>query len=152
MEVFGDYIHTYDMRQSRHDKVTVPIYYQPRQIKLGLTTADVDAALDEVAAGVEPDELERKKSRWSELAKAAGAIDRVNTLARDLLEHFRERSATLAGKALIVAMSRENCVRLYDALTALPGCPETKVVMTGNITEDPEAWESGRPHHHQGPA
>ena len=37
-------------------------------------------------------------------------------------------------------MTRQNCVRLYDALTALPGCPEVKVVMTGDLTTDPTAW------------
>ena len=79
MEVFGDTIHTYDMRQSRHDKVTVPIFYHPRQIKLHLSAADVDAALDELAAGADSDELERKKSRWAALAHAAGSADRVNT-------------------------------------------------------------------------
>lgn len=140
VEVFGHYIHTYDMRQSRDDRMTVPIYYDPRQIKLHLGPADVDAALAEIASGSDPDELERKKSRWAALAQAAGASDRLNTLARDLLEHYRERSESLDGKAMIVAMTRENCVRLYDALTVLPGCPEVKVVMTGDITKDPEAW------------
>jgi type I restriction enzyme, R subunit len=37
-------------------------------------------------------------------------------------------------------MSRRNCVKLYDALTKLPGCPEVKIVMTGNLAEDPPAW------------
>jgi type I restriction enzyme R subunit len=31
-------------------------------------------------------------------------------------------------------------VRLFDALTALPGCPEVKVVMTGDLTRDPPEW------------
>ena len=37
-------------------------------------------------------------------------------------------------------MTRENCVRLYDALTALEDCPEVKVIMTGNLGKDPEEW------------
>jgi type I restriction enzyme R subunit len=140
VEVFGDYIHTYDMAQSKEDKATVPIYYAPRQVKLHLSQEDLDEALKEITHGYEPDELERKKSRWAALAKAAGATDRLNTLARDLLQHFKDRTATLDGKAMIVCMTRENCVRLYDALTALPGCPDVKVIMTGDITRDPEAW------------
>ena len=140
VEVFGDYIHTYDIRQSQLDRATVPIYYEPRQVKLHLNQGDVDAALAEIAAGADPDELDRKKSRWAALASAAGSEDRLNTLARDLVEHYRERTETLAGKAMIVCMTRANCVRLYDALTALPGCPEVQVVMTGDIAEDPVAW------------
>lgn len=142
VEVFGDYIHTYDIRQSQLDHVTVPIYYEPRQVRLHLAATDLDAALAEVAAGADVDEVERKKSQWAALAKAAGATDRMNTLARDLLAHFHERAKGLTGKAMIVCMTRENCVRLFDALTALPGCPEVKVVMTGNLTEDPPAWSA----------
>lgn len=140
VEVFGELIHTYDMAQSQDDKTTVPIYYEPRQIKLHLSQADIDAALAEVAKGEEPTELERKKSRWAALAAAAGAKERIDQLAEDLLRHFKERTATLAGKAMIVCMTRDNCVRLYDALTLLPGCPEVKIVMTGDLGKDPEAW------------
>lgn len=141
VEVFGDLIHTYDIRQSQEDHATVPIYYSPRQIRLHLSKADIDAALKELADETEGlTDLERRKSRWAALAAAAGAKDRVEELAKDLLAHYQDRTATLEGKALVVCMTRANCVRLYDALTALPGCPEVKVVMTGNLSEDPKEW------------
>jgi type I restriction enzyme R subunit len=140
--VFGDLIHTYDIRQSQEDQATVPIYYAPRQIKLHLARTDLDEALEEIVDGEPQDDLERRKSKWAALAAAAGAKDRVEALAADLLAHFQERTATLAGKAMAVCMTRENCVRLYDALTALPGCPEVRIVMTGDITRDPPEWSA----------
>ncbi len=143
VEVFGDLVHVYDIRQSQDDKATVPIFYEPRQIKLHLNKTDVDGALAEIvedANGGAIDELERKKGQWAALAKAAGAKERIELLAADLLAHFKDRTATLKGKAMVVCMIRENCVRLYDALKALPGCPEIKVVMTGDLGKDPEAW------------
>lgn len=138
--VFGDVIHSYDIRQSQEDGTTVPIFYEPRQVRLHLSAKDIDAALAEAVAAKSPDDLERKKSRWAALASAAGAKDRVDALGADLLAHYKDRTSTLAGKALIVAMSRANCVKLYDALTALPDCPEVKVVMTGNLGKDPQSW------------
>ena len=143
IEVFGNYIHTYDIRQSQQDHATVPIYYTARQTRLHLNQGDIDAALKEITEERDPTEvgdLEKRKLRWAALAAAAGTKERVNAVAQDLLDHFRDRTATLAGKALIVCMTRQNCVRMYDALTALPGCPETKIVMTGNLGEDPKAW------------
>ena len=140
VEVFGDLIHTYDIRQSQEDKATVPIYYAPRQIKLRLDHADVDAALREITEGQAADDVDRRMSRWAALASAAGARDRVVALARDLVAHFRERTATLEGKAMAVCMTRENCVALYAALRAIPECPEVKVVMTGNLAKDPPEW------------
>jgi type I restriction enzyme R subunit len=140
VEVFGDLIHVYDIRQSQDDKATVPIYYEPRQIKLHLNQTDVNAALAEIVDGTPQDELERKKAKWAALAKAAGSDQRVASLAADLLAHFKDRTATLKGKAMVVCMIRENCVWLYNALRDLPGCPEIKIVMTGNLGEDPPEW------------
>lgn len=137
VEVFGDLIHTYDIRQSQEDHATVPIYYTPRLVHLHLGQADIDAALQEITAGQDITELERKKSRWAALAAAAGAKDRMAAVARDLLDHFLDRTKTLKGKAIAVCMTRDNCVRLYGALTALPGCPEMKIVMTGDLGKDP---------------
>jgi len=144
VEVFGDVIHVYDIRQSQEDRATVPIYYEPRQIKLGLSPADVDAALAEIIEEreIESTDLGRRKSRWAALAAAAGAKERIDTLAKDLLTHFAQRCSTLKGKAMVVCMTRDNCVRLYDALTAIEGCPEVKVVMTGNLGKDPPAWSA----------
>jgi type I restriction enzyme R subunit len=140
VEVFGDLIHTYDIQQSQEDHVTVPIFYEPRLIRLHLKKQNVDTALQEITQGQVEGDLERRKSRWAALARAAGTKDRLDELARDLLDHFHDHTATLRGKALVVCMIRENCVRLYDALTALPGCPEVKIVMTGNLADDPPEW------------
>jgi type I restriction enzyme R subunit len=142
-EVFGHTIHTYDIKQSQEDNATVPIYYAPRQVKLHLSRKDLDAAFKEVADGAEPAEqalLEKKVTRWTALAAAAGAKERLEKLAGDLLAHYLERQKDLVGKAMIVCMTRQNCVRMYDALTKLPGCPEVKVVMTGNLSTDPKEW------------
>ena len=39
--VFGDYIHVYDMQQSKEDGATVAIYYESRLAKLSLKDADL---------------------------------------------------------------------------------------------------------------
>ena len=91
-----------------------------------------------------PDKIQRRVNRqigrWAALAAAARAAERMKDLADDLLAHYLDRSATLKGKAMVVCMERENCVRLYEALSALPDCPEIKIVMTGNLAEDPPEW------------
>lgn len=146
-QTFGAYIHVYDIKQSQADESTRPIYYTARQAKLHLSDADIDAALAEAveaATGdgpaLEGDALERRKGRWAALAALAGTQKRVAQIAADLLAHFTDRCKELPGKAMAVCMTRANCVALYDALTALPGCPEVKVVMTGNLAKDPPAW------------
>lgn len=138
--VFGQVIHTYDMLQSRNDHSTVPVYYEPRLIKLELTNEQIDEELAEITEEAGGDATQIERARWAAIAEAAGTKERVEDLAKTLLDHFQKRNKMLNGKAMVVCMSRRNCVKLYDALTDLPGCPEVKIVMTGNLSEDPPKW------------
>jgi len=138
--VFGNVIHSYDMLQSKRDHATVPVYYEPRLIKLALTNEHIDADLAEITEEASGDASQIERARWAAIAEAAGTKERVEDLAATLLDHFQKRNKMLNGKAMVVCMSRRNCVKLYDTLTKLPGCPEVKIVMTGNLSQDPPAW------------
>jgi type I restriction enzyme R subunit len=138
IEVFGEIIHIYDIRQAVEDKATVRIFYEPRLLKLHIANEDIDEEAEEITAGVPVNESNRMK--WAAVEDAAGADDRVQKIAGDILTHYQNRTSTLEGKAMIVCMSRRNCVKVYDAITKLPGCPEIAVVMTGNIGKDPKEW------------
>lgn len=135
-EVFGSVIHTYDIKQAVEDNATVNIFYEPRLAKLHLWNEAIDDEVDEMTG----DEEDNSNLKWAAIEDAAGSEDRVNKIAKDILSHYTNRTNTLAGKAMIVCMSRRNCVKMYNALTALDNCPEVAVVMTGNISKDPIGW------------
>mgnify|MGYP000962079332 CR=1 FL=1 len=144
--VFGDYIHVYDMQQAKEDGATVAIYFESRLARLGLKETDLpqlDEAVDQLAEDEEESQQARLKSRWAALERVVGAEPRVARVAADLVAHFEERQHAQRGKAMVVAMSREICVHLYDAIVALrPGWhdpdPEKgaiKVIMTGSASD-----------------
>ncbi|MGY4831493.1 type I restriction endonuclease subunit R [Sphaerotilaceae bacterium SBD11-9] len=144
--VFGDYISVYDMQQAKEDGATVAIYYESRLAKLGLKAdemATIDDEVDELAEDEEEDQQARLKTRWAALEKVVGAEPRIARVAADLVAHFEERDKAQNGKAMIVAMSREICVHLYDEIVRLrPGWhsddPEQgaiKIVMTGSASD-----------------
>lgn len=135
-EVFGDTIHVYDIKQAVEDKATVPIYYEPRLAKLHLANENLDSDVDLLTWEYE----DSSNLKWAALEDAAGSQERVEKIAKDILKHFKNRTETLPGKAMVVCMSRRNSVKMYEALTALEGCPEVAVVMTGNISKDPQEW------------
>jgi len=114
IQVFGDYIHIYDMQQAREDKAVVAIYYEARHIPLKLTDQQIDETVDALAeeSEIDPTTLELAKAKWSAIEQAAGVQERLDTLARDLLDHFNSRQQTLNGKGMIVCMSRRNAVNL----------------------------------------
>ncbi len=144
--VFGDYIHVYDMKQAQEDGATVAIYYESRLAKLSLNDAAlplIDEQVDELAEDEEEDQQARLKSRWAALEKVVGARPRIHSVAADLVAHFEERNQAQDGKAMVVAMSREICVHLYDAIIALrpdwhdedPEKGAIKIVMTGSASD-----------------
>jgi type I restriction enzyme R subunit len=144
--VFGDYIHVYDMQQAKEDGATVAIYYESRLAKLSLKDSElahIDDEVDELAEDEEEDQQSRLKSRWAALEKVVGAEPRIQSVAADLVAHFEERSQAQSGKAMVVAMSREICVHLYNAIIAIrpdwhdedPEKGAIKIVMTGSASD-----------------
>lgn len=144
--VFGDYIHVYDMQQAKDDGATVAIYYESRLAKLSLKDSElahIDDEVDELAEDEEEDQQSRLKSRWAALEKVVGAEPRIKSVAADLVAHFEERNQAQTGKAMIVAMSREICVHIYNEIVALrpdwhdedPEQGAIKVVMTGSASD-----------------
>ncbi len=144
--VFGDYIHVYDMQQAKEDGATVAIYYESRLAKLRLKDDDLallDEEVDELAEDEEESTQAQLKSRWAALEKVVGATPRIASVAADLVAHFEERSNAQDGKAMVVAMSRDICVHLYDEIVRLrpdwhsadPEQGVIKVVMTGSASD-----------------
>jgi type I restriction enzyme R subunit len=144
--VFGDYIHVYDMQQAQEDGATVAIYFESRLAKLGLKTdelAQIDDEVEELAEDQEEDQQAKLKSRWAALEKVVGAEPRVAAVAADLVTHFEERQKATVGKAMVVAMSRDICVHLYNEIIRLrPDWHDDdlekgaiKIVMTGSASD-----------------
>lgn len=147
--VFGDYVHIYDVEQAVEDGATVPIYYESRLAKLELreeARPRIDEEIEELAEFDEDDAAKTMQyRRWAALEKLVGAPPRIEQIAKDLVDHFDKRLSVLDGKAMIVCMSREICVHMYDALVKLrpewhdpdPEKGAIKIVMTGSASDKP---------------
>ncbi|KVC93727.1 DEAD/DEAH box helicase [Burkholderia ubonensis] len=145
--VFGDYVHLYDIEQAVKDGATVPIYYESRLAALELKaeeTEDLDDQVDELTEAEASDESKvAMLRRWAALEKIVGAPPRIQKIAADIVAHFENRQSVMDGKAMIVAMSRDICVHLYNAIVALrpewhnedPMQGVIKIVMTGSASD-----------------
>lgn len=145
--VFGEYVSVYDIQDAVDDGATVPIYYESRLAKLNIDQKEIEALNEQVDEELseedETSEREKVKAHWSNLEKLVGAEPRLKQVAQDLVTHYTTRTETFPGKAMIVGMSREICVDLYNAIVAIK--PEwhdedinkgaIKVVMTGSASD-----------------
>lgn len=147
--VFGDYIDIYDLTRAVEDGATVKIFYESRLAKITLSDEDyeaLDELADEITESVEQDVAQKAKSRWARLEAIVGAEERLDLIARDIVEHWDKRREAMIGKAMIVTMSRRIAVRLYEKVVALrpdwhsddPAAGKIKVVMTGSAADPAE--------------
>jgi type I restriction enzyme R subunit len=92
------------------------------------------------------------ESRLAKLALKEPLLPQVDEqVAADHIAHFEQRSRTQPGKAMVVAMSRDICARLYDAIVTLrPDWHDDdsmkgaiKVVMTATASDE----QYLQPHH-----
>jgi type I restriction enzyme R subunit len=154
-DVFGPYIDIYDLSRAVDDGATVPVYFEPRLIKVGLaadvTEETLDEAADEATVGLDDTERARIEASVAVVNAVYGAPERIAALAQDLVTHWENRSALMTkfvdapGKAMIVGGTREICANLYTAIIALK--PEwhsddldkgvIKVVYSGTASDVP---------------
>lgn len=153
--VFGDYVSIYDIEQAVKDGATVPIYYESRLAELQLTQqeTDLDAEVDEIMEQSEDSTdsyVNEQKTKWAALEKLVTADSRVKQVASNLVNHWEDRLKTIDGKAMIVCISREACVQMFNEIIALRpdwagslddnGRPSfndgaVRVVMTGSASD-----------------
>ena len=149
--IFGEYIDIYDISRAVADGATVPIYYESRLARIELDEDEkpkIDAEIAELTEDEAETEQERLKRRWASVEALVGSDKRLALVAEDLVKHFEARVVGLAGKGMIVCMSRRICVALYEAIVKLrpkwhsndDEAGAIKVVMTG-AASDPPAWQ-----------
>jgi len=146
--VFGNYVDIYDIAQAVEDGATVRIYYESRLAKVNLSEEgkklvdDLDDELDQE----DLTDTQKAKAKWTQLEALVGSENRVNQIAKDIIEHFGQRQAVFEGKGMIVTMSRRIAADLYEAIIKLK--PEwhsdelnkgiIKVVMTSSSSDGPK--------------
>jgi type I restriction enzyme R subunit len=128
-EVFGDYIDVYDLTRAVEDGATVPVYFEPRLIKVdlasGVTDEDLDRVADEATAGLDDTERSQIEQSVAVVNAVYGAPGRLAALATDLVPHWETRRAAMQkfievpGKAMIVCATRLIAANLYEQIIKL---------------------------------
>ncbi|EIU7208015.1 type I restriction endonuclease subunit R [Pseudomonas aeruginosa] len=120
IHVFGEYVDVYDIRQAVEDGATKPLYYESRIVKLTVDDAGANAAEAELKQATRADASgeEMVERIRIPLEGLVGAPERIAQLAAFIVEHWEKRRAAMEGKAMIVTMSREICIALYERIIA----------------------------------
>lgn len=129
---FGSYIDTYTIEQAVADGATCQILYEGREATTKVTGDSLDALFDRYFQDKTADEKEAIKKKYGTERAVLEAPQRIEWVALDLVEHYRTHILPNGFKAMVVTSSREAAVLYKQKLVAIPGAPESAVVISGN--------------------
>ncbi len=152
--MFGDYVSTYNFRDSIEDGATVPLFYENRIPELQLINESFDEELTGILEAAELDEAQEKalSRRFATEYQLITRPERLRRIAADLVRHFVGRG--FLGKAMFVAVDKATAVRMYDLVVeewaehlaelrerARRGCPSS----SGSASSEQIALHGRRP-------
>ena len=114
VKTFGKYVSEYNFGQSVSDGATVPLFYENRVPRLKNVNENLEEQIGQLLDRYDLDEDEEGKleQEYSTLYEIITREDRLNTIARDIVEHFVGRG--YAGKAMVVSVDKKTTFRMYD--------------------------------------
>ena len=137
MRRFGSLIDSYTIPQSVADGATVPIYYEARLPELAIEGPDTLDRLFDAMFGDEPPEVKAQlRRRYANKETVAEAQRRIEMVALDIADHFKESVRPNGFKAQVVAPSRAAALRYSERLNSfgLPAYP----IITTSANDGPE--------------
>ncbi|MFA7278087.1 MAG: type I restriction endonuclease subunit R [Candidatus Gracilibacteria bacterium] len=117
-DTFGEYVSVYNFGQSVKDGATVPLYYENRVPRLKNVNVNLEQEIEKVMDfyDLNDEEEEKLESEFSTFYQLVTREDRLNAIARDIVEHFVGRGYD--GKAMVVSVDKKTAVRMYVKVRA----------------------------------
>ena len=138
--IFGEYVSTYDFKRAVEDDSTVPLYYDARGDKLGITTEELNEKVAEKLEEIEVDDIDVQQRLENELKREYHLITadkRLEQIAQDFVNHYS--TSWESGKAMLICIDKITCVRMYNLINQYweDKITEVESVLT-SITDDQE--------------
>ena len=113
---FGSYIDKYSIKDAVSDGATVKIVYEGRRPDLHIKGDTLEDIFEKEFSDRSDEEKEAIKNKYANKRTVVEADDRIDEIAKDILKHYKEFIYPNEFKAQIVCVSREACVKYYNAL------------------------------------
>jgi len=141
------YIDLYNIRQAIEDGATVPVHYQLRNRKWHMDGLDLDKIVEsEYGDLYGEDELNALKKKAGQFSTFMMTPKRLQTIADDIAQHFKEHVEPNGYKAQVVCFNRKACVIIKEQLETLLGDGVCDIIYTGAQNDE----EPLRKYHYSG--
>ena len=144
-EKFGPEIDNYPWAESREDGVTVGIEYKPRWVPIDVDEAKLlSKEFEKEFSSFSKSQRDMIKRNEIKMKNLRRATERIQNIAKDIVNDFNVRVGVDGFKAMIVASNREAAARYKKALDSIPNAPKSMIIMTSDIDEvgiDGDSWD-----------
>lgn len=113
---FGKRIDQYTLSEAVEDGATVGILYEGRKPELQIKVDTLEDIFSETFSDYSEEEREAIKQKYANKLAIAEADERIDEIANDILQHYKDNIYPNGFKAQLVCVSRRACVKYYDAL------------------------------------
>ncbi|RKD34171.1 type I restriction endonuclease subunit R [Thermohalobacter berrensis] len=142
VRTFGKYIDKYGIKQAVEDGATVKIVYEGRKPELQIKGDTLEELFDEAFGDRSDEEKEAIKQKYANKRTIVEADERIEDIAKDILTHYKEQIYPNGFKAQVVCVSRDACVKYYNALNKYMGKIigeklEVKIIFSGSPNDEP---------------
>ncbi|MGS0745240.1 type I restriction endonuclease subunit R [Syntrophomonas erecta subsp. sporosyntropha] len=143
---FGGYIDKYSIQQAVEDGATVPIIYEGRRPDLQIKADTLEELFEEAFEDKTEEEKEAIKQKYANKQAIVEAEDRIDDIAQDILQHYKKQVYPEGFKAQVVCVSREACVKYYNALNKhmndiIGDDLEARIIFSSNLNDEPHLKE-----------
>jgi len=132
------YLDLYNIKQAIEDKATVPVHYQLRNMEWHLDGVNLDNVLKEEFPRMEDAKFEELKRQAGTYSTFMMKPERLESIAKDIKEHFTDHVAPNGYKAQVVCFTRKACVMIKNHLDKLLNPEVSKVIYTGAHNDNDE--------------
>ncbi|MCK9288474.1 MAG: HsdR family type I site-specific deoxyribonuclease [Sphaerochaetaceae bacterium] len=125
----GGYLSKYSFTDSVRDHATLPLSFEPVNVKLHIDQDAIDKEFDAMTEDLDDEEKEALKKKASKLKTFITAPQRLTDVCAHIAEHFKTKVEPNGFKALVVTYDRECCVLYYRELLKYFSSENLQIVM-----------------------
>lgn len=132
------YLDLYNIKQAIEDGATVPVHYQLRNSKWHLDGVNIDKIIEKEYSSLDDETLDELKQMAGSYATFMMNPERLESIAKDISEHFKNHVEPNGYKAQVVCFTRRACVKIKSHLDKFIGPNVSDIIFTGAHNDDDE--------------
>lgn len=112
----GGYMSRYTFQDSIRDKQTLPLHFEPRLPNIHIDKKSIDIAFNELTSDLTQEDSNLLSQMAAKMLLFLKSPERISTIVKDIVEHYRQHVEPQGFKAMIVTPDRFACVLYKEEL------------------------------------